>query len=459
MKVIAVIQLDKEKQEIEIPCGFGDKTFKWLSMIVFQRFSLLSPHGIVRSRDDIRGQTDNDQLVPSEIYLESGDVPHPSCLINDFLRDGDRVFVTLNDKHKTTSRGLPKNTEWHSLAFKNTDSHFNENIDEESEDEDDSETPAQIGMIESKAQFMQLLFKPIMINQKRIIHEVTVFWESYLLRCFPQLQKLNNSLKELFGLNWDLLREVYLRFSAGGQIDKTSYYQFLCAIGMDERISEAQADRVYDNALVSCQPMQADSMKYDEFLASLVLLSQYSFHDTFDKESFFVSGISAVNTLMDSYVIPYAAREKMNAYIKRVFCSSRFLSKLRAKHDRLFEVFQIYLCKSKELPTTLRVELMAEALFDAKLQNKDNLDATRSYLNALRIGSLYSRDEFTSSEFTFAEFVETVARAGLKLKSNQKSPVVAEDSYDDVNMLYEDSFMTGLDMTISILDRVKPREL
>lgn len=78
MKIIAVIKFHEEEKEIEIPCGFGDKTFKWLSMVVCQRFALLSPHGILRSRDDIRGQTVNDQLMPSEIYLESGDVSIPS---------------------------------------------------------------------------------------------------------------------------------------------------------------------------------------------------------------------------------------------------------------------------------------------------------------------------------------------------------------------------------------------
>lgn len=74
MKVVAVIKFNDEEKEIEIPCGFGDKTFKWLSMVACQRFALLSPHGLVRSRDEIRGQTENDQLMPTELYLDSGDV-------------------------------------------------------------------------------------------------------------------------------------------------------------------------------------------------------------------------------------------------------------------------------------------------------------------------------------------------------------------------------------------------
>lgn len=456
MKVIAVVQLDKENQEIEVPCGFGDKTFKWLSMIVFQRFSLLSPHGILRSRDDIRGQTDHDQLIPSEIYLEGGDVPHPSCLINDFLRDGDRVYVVLNDKHTTSSRGLPTNTEWYSLAFKNTDSRFNEDLDKEGDEEEEKESSSMKDMIESKARFMQLLLRPIMINHKAIMHEVNVLWESFLLPCFPQLQKLNHSLQELLILNWDLLREVYLRFSADGIIDKTSYYQFLTIVGLTQRINEAQSAEIYDNTLHCCRELSHE-MKYNEFLASLILLSQYCFHDTFVKDSLIISGVSAVSTLVDKYITPFAAREKMNAYIKRVFCSSRYLSKLREKHDRLFEVFQIYLCKSKDLPTTLRCELMAEALSDARLQKKDNVDAARSYLSVVRLGTLCGREDFTIPEFNFAEFVESVARAGLKWKSSSNKKSVSDES-DDLDKMYEDAFMVGIDAMIAILDRVKHRE-
>ena len=40
MKVKAIILIDKNEKIYEIPCGNGDKTFKWLAMVVYQRFAL-----------------------------------------------------------------------------------------------------------------------------------------------------------------------------------------------------------------------------------------------------------------------------------------------------------------------------------------------------------------------------------------------------------------------------------
>ena len=38
MKIKAIIEFDSNEREFIIPCGTGDKTFKWLAIAASQRF-------------------------------------------------------------------------------------------------------------------------------------------------------------------------------------------------------------------------------------------------------------------------------------------------------------------------------------------------------------------------------------------------------------------------------------
>ena len=58
-----------DEKLIEVPCGQGQQSFKWLGMVASQRFSLASPLGGLRFRDDIRGLSDNDVALPTGILV------------------------------------------------------------------------------------------------------------------------------------------------------------------------------------------------------------------------------------------------------------------------------------------------------------------------------------------------------------------------------------------------------
>lgn len=98
MKIKAKVIMGEQQRDFYIPCGTGDKNFKWLTLVTTQRFANATPNGSLRWRDDFAGITEKAQYCCVSITLSSGDDPDPTEMINYYLRDGDEVIITLADK-------------------------------------------------------------------------------------------------------------------------------------------------------------------------------------------------------------------------------------------------------------------------------------------------------------------------------------------------------------------------
>ena len=111
VRVKAVIDEDKSVN-LEIVVGRGDKTFKWLGSVVTHRFSLTSnPNGSLRRREDYRGSTEHANYFIGEITLPTGEVPHPSSMIYDFLRDNDEVVIYIVTTQKLSHTRTPDHSQ------------------------------------------------------------------------------------------------------------------------------------------------------------------------------------------------------------------------------------------------------------------------------------------------------------------------------------------------------------
>ncbi|GMI12542.1 hypothetical protein TrRE_jg1844, partial [Triparma retinervis] len=123
--------------------GAGDKTWKWLALVSAQRFTLQSPHGILRSREKRSITGTNVQLIPNELYttsvkrdqdgepvLDGGGRPvvevankfyHPDHLVcdsgGDCLDGGHEVNVDLIDRVGVDKVGRPQFARWAFVAF------------------------------------------------------------------------------------------------------------------------------------------------------------------------------------------------------------------------------------------------------------------------------------------------------------------------------------------------------
>ena len=77
-----------------IPCGEGEQTFKWLSLVSAQRYALMVPHGRCRTREDAHAKMGF--YVPAQVMkFQTGEVMHPGNRLADHCRDGDSLEVML----------------------------------------------------------------------------------------------------------------------------------------------------------------------------------------------------------------------------------------------------------------------------------------------------------------------------------------------------------------------------
>ncbi|KAH8047827.1 hypothetical protein JL722_12848 [Aureococcus anophagefferens] len=84
------IQMDRTDREsrFRIPCGNGQKTFKWLGLVSAARYSSESPKGSLRMRESRQAQAAGTALIPSNITTSDTSFFHPEALLGEQLEDG-----------------------------------------------------------------------------------------------------------------------------------------------------------------------------------------------------------------------------------------------------------------------------------------------------------------------------------------------------------------------------------
>mmetsp|Transcript_28754 Transcript_28754/g.54282 ORF Transcript_28754/g.54282 Transcript_28754/m.54282 type:complete len:599 (+) Transcript_28754:58-1854(+) len=95
MKLNVTVEYGNVSKNFLIPVGDGDKTIKWLGLVAAQRFTLRSPHGSLRSREQRPITGGNTQLMPNTIYSDESVFYHPDAIINTKFQDRQEVTVEL----------------------------------------------------------------------------------------------------------------------------------------------------------------------------------------------------------------------------------------------------------------------------------------------------------------------------------------------------------------------------
>ena len=419
MKVKAHIRVFDETKVLEIPCGVGDKTFRWLAVVASQRFAAMAPNGDLRRKEGVRGATEQVQHLPYEVYLDNSDVMHPNAQLLDWLKDGDSVYIGLQDSQNILkSTFSPSKSKWSSASFEHG-SHTSlgtEGSDEEDADEGDSAeaTERRLG----KANFMRIMLKSQMINHRLIENQVHLAWQSSFKVAMPLLKAHDaDGIRLVLEQNWDITTELFRVFAPDGPMTSEGHYQVCEAIQLYPTQDMAKlARRNFEKSQRACKAENINYMNFSAFSISLVLHSQSRFHDRSDSDVTSLLCVDSVKELYSRCIRPWAKTTAISAYLKEEFCKDNFLASIRDLSEDLFKLFQKYASKSKDVPNSLELVHLTELLSDAKLQpgGAPGLAQSRDLLNAVRSGSIFSDiSQVDSLEMRFPEFVEALARAGF----------------------------------------------
>ena len=67
MHLLVTVKCGQRESRFRIPCGNGQKTFKWLGLVSAARYSSESPKGSLRMRESRQAQAAGTALIPSNI--------------------------------------------------------------------------------------------------------------------------------------------------------------------------------------------------------------------------------------------------------------------------------------------------------------------------------------------------------------------------------------------------------
>ena len=430
MKIVVIASYGGKERPFDVPCGEGDKSFKWLSNCITQRFALSAPNGTLRRKETLRGDTERTQALATVITLPNGDSPHPASLICDFLADGEVVRMEMLKTLEVDESGVPSQSEWATLAFSTNSmsglsmgGSFGDMNTAEEEEEYKVEPIEVENRRKGNAMFMKAILNSQNISIKATLEEVEDRWEvvgELMPRMNPDTAK---ALKAVIAPYWSMLIEVYQNYSPMNammkrEMTQTDYFHF---------VEDADIFAVSDFEELTMRTWRRCSrglraISLGEFIACLLMLSQARLNDIFDKEkATLYKPVEAVEIIVGKKILKLAQSLNVSSFVRYVmFSSDQFLSKLREMHEDLFLVFEKYCAKaSREASVTLTMELMANVLCDAKLLQEEGApEAAADLYTKCRTGIINGRfipadidvPAPPDDEFTFAEYVEAICR-------------------------------------------------
>lgn len=464
MKINVKLVFGNQEKIIAIPCGTGNKTFKWLGIVASERFSKAAPNGYLRRMDEFCAISDQAQYHPSEIMLADGEIPSPEDMIYDLLRDGDEITITLRSKQSVEDGvDCPSPTKWGSMAYSlsspmKDESKIDDNNSETevTEDEDPEEIVIEDPItIKAKSDFMRILLNSQIINHRKIEHIVNTEWDQISMN-IPRLKPEDNAnIKDVFAANWDVIQELFQMFAPSGSMLSTEFSNFVEESGVFPAISMSyQAKSIYSRV---CKYLSVTEKNFSPacLLVAILLCAQAKYNDTMDSKISSISSYEALEYLFANNFRPLAKRMNAHSLLKDEFCSDLCLSKLQPYYHELHLFFDKYAAKVRDIPSTVPVENVA-VIFDRAdlIDDKEDVDQVATFLKDIRRGTIYGRSlddeggdeedrEKSMHEFSFAEFMEASCRAGFAKFYKKEMPdgVV-------VNTVH-DAFIKGITAVLS----------
>ena len=463
MKIKVIASFAGKERSFDVACGEGDKSFKWLSNCITQRFALSAPNGTLRRKENLRGNSDRAQALATVILLPNGDSPHPASLICDFLADGESVRMDMLETLEVDSAGAPHQSEWATLAFTTNSmsglsmggsfGDFNSTNVEEGDEEYKVEPIEVENKRKGNALFMKSILNSQNISVKNVLEEIDDRWETIDELMPKMVPETARALKGVIAPYWSLLIEVYQNYSPINammkrEMTQTDYFHF---------VEDADIFAVTDFEALTMRTWRRCSkgqraITLGEFLACILMLSQARLNDIFDKGNItLVRPVEAVQKIVGTNILKLAQNLNVSSFIRYVmFSSDHFLDKLREMHEDLFLVFEKYCAKaSREVSVTLTMELMANIMCDAKLTSEAGAPEMAAELYTQCRGGIINGRLIpdgidvpppSDDEFTFAEYVEAVCRIPFREEGsleNKKLDNVIETMLECVGRVRE----------------------
>lgn len=439
MKVRVIIECGDNRIVVNVSCGAGDKTIRWLASTCTQLYSEQVPSQLLISRIEIAGRA-----------------LHPTSIISAVLQHNDEVKVSLYENIELDACGTPILSDWAQLAY-------TENIGASlDESKDDKDTPVESReAIRSKIEFVRTTMKQQTLNWSAIEHKVTSVWPD-IISYFRLSEEDAARLKDLCVKNIILFEELHHDCIAKGPLTLPVFQQFVDEANIfPKKISATLATRAFHFATKE----STNELSVSRFVVALVAISQSRHNDTFEKSRTLARPVEGFALLLDTNIRPLAAKRLAECLVREALSSDEFLYKLYFLRKDLFVLFE----KAERTDySSLPLHLLHALLVDLKLitdANDAHFKTCKRLALLIKSGDIYGRSlasaDFISSTpsalaadgedvFLFPEFIEAICRAAY---------MKAIDDNTVHKMHLTDIFLSGLNKAVqSLVAKVNPAD-
>lgn len=461
MKVKVICILADTETEIDIACGNGKKTFKWLALTAAARFSSRIPRGMRRHREVPTITGANASYVPLDVITDGLVFHHPDDFVIEHLADGDSVTVRLGASLPVDDRGQPELTRWSTIAFavsdiqteKRTQALVEEKriCDERMAREKEEKRAALAQLYKRKAKAMREEMKNQITDQKRLAAELAADWAALInspsseriLKTPTEQSKVREILKE----NYFVLTEVFKHHAAnqsGAGTDTMNQHEFQCFIHESDMFPVLSSSILSNYAIPifaeSCE--DGDSMTQPNFFEALIRLGRYKIAGLTD---WHVSRSSqtddehldpnrptpeCLSDLIVTYLQPHVTKRLHGSAAKNAISADEVLAMYMDNRQPLFNRFlsaaggdSLELEQSQFMSIIEAAGLMGAQ--DASLTDELTVKETRQAFAASQADRLGSNTTSASNQLrmSFPEFIEGIARvACVKWKHSHEPP-------------------------------------
>lgn len=116
IQVTMRVKVKVKNLEFFVPCGDGDQSLKWLSMVAAQQYEIRRPKGRARCREP--ANSSKGFFLPLSLQSAKGEnLRDPNARVNEAFSDGAEVVVELQDAVEVDSIGAPSLSEWQQKSF------------------------------------------------------------------------------------------------------------------------------------------------------------------------------------------------------------------------------------------------------------------------------------------------------------------------------------------------------
>lgn len=422
MKVVVQLHVNDEVVEYRIGCGDGDKSFKWLGMVVTERHATCTPNGAYRKVHSTHGISNRVQQLPSDIWLSDGTHPTPDNIIRDYLTDGDVVYITLSSAVSVSAHSCPNITSWGKTAYYSSDVFANN-----TESDEINNIPKEIGYdFKANSTFMRNCLISQMFDTSKTMNIIDAIWSSVPVMIPRLTEQLSSDLRRQCYDYSHILSELYHHFANQNQ-DNSKLLNFTLFSKLIDELEifyqndmEAMCKKLF-KSITSRSECQVPTLTFGEFLASLVLCAQLRHNDTLDSHNRITNCHDAFAMILKQNVLALSSKLQLPCLIRIEIFKEQNLYKFRKFYDRFMMIFDKYACKnSHELPLTVTDDQMFEILVSSGLMYAaDKRIVLRIMKENTRSWEIIGRDKenyesIPEEEFTFAEFFEVILRASVR---------------------------------------------